>query len=582
MPVRRDTQRNDRLGPVTSPDRPGSRAVSMIARLVTVLLALLSTALAPAQSARNSPSVGERLLRWHAAWQSGRIGMGFEEIEPARARQLYGAATVESRPQVLSSHRAGLAALLEEAMADESEESIRALLVLAAVGLGDGPTLTDKQGDFVRELAHQALGGATSAATLDLLMRTARGDRRDWKPWADANRLAAIRALGLVSNAVARIEIARQLSDSDRLVRVSAADALGARASAHAVSALNDALAGEADTVAALAMLDALHSIVTSDGETLGTREARRALAVALDCLGRFDWRCDAVVVEICALVRSPMSIEPLIGVLERCLGGRGHSDRVRSGTLRERAHAVLRELTGTLLPIDRPDQWHEFWGRVRGEFRMPPRPRAKAEENRTTSGFFGIPVTGTRVLFVIDTSGSMDAEMMVTPTVEGTTSRDPDAQRTTRLDQAKAELVGAVAALSPDAHFGVISFSDDIHRWGRPLVSASDGGRGALRTLLSRLYANGSTNLFGALDEALDIEGTRWGQDVEANIDELFVLSDGQPSSGKLVDSEAILAAVRRVNSVRRVRIHTVILGGATDFVRRLATDNGGRCVER
>ncbi len=74
-------------------------------------------------------------------------------------------------------------------------------------------------------------------------------------------------------------------------------------------------------------------------------------------------------------------------------------------------------------------------------------------------------------------------------------------------------------------------------------------------------------------------------------------MLSDGLPTAGKATVPEQILARVRALNRLRRVRIHTIALllgaqpdaerGGVgetadmTDFMRRLAEQNGGIFIE-
>ena len=76
-----------------------------------------------------------------------------------------------------------------------------------------------------------------------------------------------------------------------------------------------------------------------------------------------------------------------------------------------------------------------------------------------------------------------------------------------------------------------------------------------------------GATNVHAALERAF----------ADAEVDTIFLLTDGQPSAGFLVAPEAILREVRRWNVGRGVRIHTVAIGGRSDFLERLAADSGG-----
>jgi hypothetical protein len=58
-------------------------------------------------------------------------------------------------------------------------------------------------------------------------------------------------------------------------------------------------------------------------------------------------------------------------------------------------------------------------------------------------------------------------------------------------------------------------------------------------------------------------------------------VLSDGEPSVGKLVDPTAIRFAVADWNEHRDVVVHSVAVGGTFKILEWLAEDTGGDYVE-
>ena len=68
------------------------------------------------------------------------------------------------------------------------------------------------------------------------------------------------------------------------------------------------------------------------------------------------------------------------------------------------------------------------------------------------------------------------------------------------------------------------------------------------------------------------------------AKIDELFVLSDGQPTVGVVTDTEALLRLVREANKYSQIRIHCVFTGTGSGaaLLRSLAEQNGGVFVQR
>ena len=81
-------------------------------------------------------------------------------------------------------------------------------------------------------------------------------------------------------------------------------------------------------------------------------------------------------------------------------------------------------------------------------------------------------------------------------------------------------------------------------------------------------LVADGGTNLYGALEYAFE----------DPDIDTIFVLSDGEPSVGDLIDPQSIRDAVVEMNATRGVVIHTIAIGGSLDVLEWLAEDSSGR----
>ena len=105
-----------------------------------------------------------------------------------------------------------------------------------------------------------------------------------------------------------------------------------------------------------------------------------------------------------------------------------------------------------------------------------------------------------------------------------------------------------------------------------------------ALTGLLSRLNARGGTNLYAGLVAALEIEGRTFGAAELPKIDELFVLSDGQPTTGPARDAETLCDLVREANRYAKIRINAVFTGDGRggELLQRLAEENGGVFVRR
>jgi len=253
----------------------------------------------------------------------------------------------------------------------------------------------------------------------------------------------------------------------------------------------------------------------------------------------------------------------------------------------------VLRSLTGAFYPMDRPDLWREFWSRVGPTFQVQPAVAAnqQSEPHTQANGFFGIPVHGTRVVFVLDLSGSMAFDLA--SRIPNTGGRPP-----ARLDRAIEELVRAVDGLPEYASFNLVTFANGpkAERWRGDLVAATSANKHLLAKYVKKLRADGGTNTWAGLSDALEIKSAGTDERYDSSVDEVFLLSDGMPSVGRVVDAREILMLVRETNYFSKVRINTVYIADemtdrdqlslaasgmpGTEFMERLARENNGTSV--
>lgn len=542
----------------------------MIRTLVTIA-AVIAGLVGPAL-AQSDQELARTMRRWLRLWQTGRIDVE-SPVDVRIAAKIYGEAVVPSHSQRPPTHREALELLVGRARTRPTAAMTRALLELAAVGLDGSIVAPERSPQAVRHAAFDVLRDFDSPAAVDALVACASGDERD-----RGVRVAAVKALGQVDVAVARVFVERRLADGDRLVRLAAAEATAARAHAASLDNLAERLAVEDDGIVLQAIAVAAHRIMREQLAAVDPTAALRATLAAIDALGRADdWRADAAIVELLMDARTARAIPALIEVLDRF---ERSSARERSPILRDSAHSVLQSLTGTLIPAGDVTGWRAFWERERSGFAVQPRVERRRGADATTTGFFGIPVRGSRIAFVIDVSGSMNAELAPFP-VEGTSTAG-SGPPATRLQWAKRELMQAVEGLPADARFTVIVFSSAVHRWNEQLVSPTSDTRRALSAMLGGLSANGATNLWGAIDEAFAVSATAYGTIDDDAVDELFLLTDGMPSAGELTDTDAIAEAVAAANRYRRARVHAVSLGSNSPLLRRLAEENGGTFVQR
>ncbi len=244
--------------------------------------------------------------------------------------------------------------------------------------------------------------------------------------------------------------------------------------------------------------------------------------------------------------------------------------ERLAAETLRlqKQVHDSLALLTGLDFGLE-ATSWRSWWA-VEGEtFSLPTLETAVAAGQKRSSTlhsratgtyvsapevqFYGLGLDSDRVCFVLDTSGSMAA---LVNTVD------------MRIDLVKRELLQAIQALPEDARFNLIFFSDHVDAWQKKLTEADERSRELASSFVERQGAGGGTALYDALAEAME----------DPAVDTIVLLSDGEPTVGKLIDPIEIAEAVRTENAARRIVIHTIsIAGAADDLMRDLAEQSGG-----
>jgi len=248
----------------------------------------------------------------------------------------------------------------------------------------------------------------------------------------------------------------------------------------------------------------------------------------------------------------------------------------------------LLALLTGQRFGTE-ADGWRRWWEENRPAYAsgarvLAPGAGSAAPEGARSSGeasYYGIPVESRRVLFVIDVSGSMNRP-------GGT---DP---KLTKADEAKRELLRCIRTLEPPSAFGLFAFSDLVKKWRPGIVKAEAPAKEDARKWIDALDADGCTNTYGALDEAIRASAAdprnNMGADYGLFADTIFLLTDGGPTTpaGKPADakgrleSERVLEGVREWNREKRVAIHCIGVGPEINasFLGTLAAENGGTFV--
>ena len=523
-------------------------------------------------------------------YEKGRLNPGGPLRRESGLRPRY--AKIARRAELLSKsdpgsllHLDALRKLLLFSERQPTEELGQAVLGLAAAGFDR--SLFDRHAMVLRDLGHWALMRMDHQGVWFALMRTAAGERLpllgDGDEVDPARRVAALKLLGMKALPVFRGTIEGALADIDPRVRLAAVEALGFQRRSRTLPVLVRAMGVERHPVVSQAVVRSVLSIMRKHGGELSADQRDQALRAALRMLGRSGWRTDMELVGLVERYPLRAAIPPLIAVLERTAETEDKLvalvNQNASPRLRNRAHECLRGLTGAIIPVDRPAEWRAFWEREKYRIRVPKELPARRRAGSTASQFFGIPVTGREVAFVIDTSGSMQENVGAT-----ITGSRPDDRRPTRLSSAKEQLLLAVQSMADESRYHIVTFAAQARTWSRKAVPASVRSTRSLATLLARFKANGGTNVYQALAEALALDELRYGEQGDQTIDELFLLSDGEPTSGAVTDTEEILKLVAEANKYLKVRINTVFSGRGkgAEFLRQLAEQNDGVFVQR
>jgi von Willebrand factor type A domain len=168
---------------------------------------------------------------------------------------------------------------------------------------------------------------------------------------------------------------------------------------------------------------------------------------------------------------------------------------------------------------------------------------------------YYGIDIRAKRMMFIIDNSGSM---------------KEAD-EGVSRLYRAKYELVQAIDNLPNDAQFAILFYSDAVHLWRSQLVNATPGNKRDAIDFVGRLGCGNKTNTHGALRQSLEFDN---------ELEAVFLLTDGRPTTGEIVIPQGIIADIVHRNRFRNLHFNTIGISldfSTEQFLKTLAENSGG-----
>ncbi|MCU0724751.1 MAG: hypothetical protein MUE73_03020 [Planctomycetes bacterium] len=372
-------------------------------------------------------------------------------------------------------------------------------------------------------------------ALLDLLEGEARSDLR-----------------GLAARALAT----RRTAESDlRIV-----ERLGRESDWRAQRPMLDALTGSVDAPLALLLEQRIFREPRLDVrilwiEALGRSDAPGAAAAIRRVAGiPLDWPLAQAAAIALSRFPEPETVDRLVEMLA------GGDEAVCAA-----AHESLVKLTGMRSLPPRPAEWEAWWRERRAGFVFPgnaPPPdgevRTVPTEGVTLPRYYDIPIRGRRVVFCLDASASMWGR---------------------KFEAAVVELSRAVRCLPTSYRFSVLFFNEHPVPWKEELVPAYPFQKLELLTTFSGLTTKKYTNIFDTLERALGFAGFgRYALAEPPGVDDVFLLSDGEPNRGRYRDTKGILAGLAELDPRHTVRIHTVSVGELPrELLAEVARARGG-----
>ncbi|MDJ0974567.1 MAG: HEAT repeat domain-containing protein [Planctomycetota bacterium] len=436
-------------------------------------------------------------------------------------------------------------------------DRIRTLNLLRAVARRGHPEDLDEVIRYV-ERAHDPLLVASLAEVLAATQRESAQKHLMGKALKRATplvRAQILPALGMIGRKDTSLAIIPHLKSDHLEVRIEAIGALGLLGDASSLGLLAPFAnpAAEADWRVRRAVVRAVGMI----GQQVKPDTARRALAILLRTLEKEPHeRVIEMHAQALGMLGLPGAVEALIAGLEKYV-----ESNLR---LADAFGSALHRISGKPLGID-VDLWKSWWTVMKDQ----PFERVEQEGGGGTAAgvrYYGFPVRSSKVVFVLDVSRSMGWNE--------------------RLDTAKDELKRTISKLPRSTRFNILTYSDEVRAWRARLSDAKPSNLRTASMYIGRQRPDNGTNSYAALAAAFR----------DQDVDTIFFLTDGHPTTGELIDPDLILAAVRSWNRHRHVRLHTIALmrgepppafAGKEDprtasaFMKRLAEENDGRFRE-
>jgi hypothetical protein len=220
--------------------------------------------------------------------------------------------------------------------------------------------------------------------------------------------------------------------------------------------------------------------------------------------------------------------------------------------------------------------------------------PATVTEKGEPPPSFFGIPVTGERVAFVLDRSLLMgDPHAFMGPEnrerLEALCS-PPDGERIpyrllkTKLQLASAHVLHAAEGVPSGTKLEVVLFCKEVKgAFGLKWVPMGTATRKALAETLKGLDTDDGIDLWDGLLAAMDLGGPGEDRAWKAGPEEILLVTNNVATAGPVTEPEGIAPGLGLKARLRMVTVHVVGIGTAHSVVlaSTLAKKTGGTYLD-
>jgi HEAT repeat protein len=254
--------------------------------------------------------------------------------------------------------------------------------------------------------------------------------------------------------------------------------------------------------------------------------DPRGAETISAAAIGDEDWRVRLQAVEHLAAARTKTGIDRLIDVAD---DGR---PRVRLQTL-----TFLQELTGQ--SFQRKEIWVNWWKENRATFTFPEgKAGASAKvEGDTVAVYNGIRVDSDHVAFLIDKSAAMREHLSA-----GGSSKEAFAQK---------QLAEVLEQLPEGVVFNVYTYELEVAAFKEkePVELDPRSMKKALKFVEDQRL-RGAKDIWQVLERVVS----------DPHIDTIYLLSSGEPDTGKYVHWNRVTEHLKDLNRFHKVVVHTIV----------------------